>query len=345
MTQVFISYKREDETRVGRIAAALEKAGLDVWWDRGLPGGESWHANIEAKLAAAGCVVVVWSRTSVGPEGHYVRDEARKGLARGVLVPVLIDSINDIPLGFGEVQAIDLVGWRGSLRSPYFQDLVAAIRAKLDGAAAPKPKGPSSRVLRRLLVGSLSGAVLAGIAAVAANVIGAEKMASQVCTAPLLQPGLSDVCGACGVGARPTRAERVAWQARRAGSCPALRDHISRFPDGAYRSQAADLLAARRVSYAVSWMPSTRRLPLYVPAEGPTSGDTEAAKARAIARGVGQAERLCRGFGAGTLFKFVGATPIVETWSCSGGLCGFDGWAECALQESRQTERESCGTS
>jgi hypothetical protein len=345
VSQVFISYKREDETRVGRIAAALEKAGLDVWWDRGLPGGESWHANIEAKLAAAGCVVVVWSRGSIGAEGRYVRDEARKGLARGVLVPVLVDPIKDIPLGFGEVQAIDLVGWRGSLRSPHFQDLAAAIRAKLDGVAAPKPKGPVTRVLRRLLVGSLSGAVLAGIAAVAVNVIGAEKMASQVCTAPLLQPGLSDVCGACGVGARPTRAERLAWQARPAGSCPALRDHINRFPDGAYRSQAADLLAARRVSYEVSWTPSTRRLPLYVPAEGPSAGDVGTAKARAIARGVGQAKRLCRGFGAGPRFKFAGATPLADTWSCSGGVCSFDGWAECDLQESRQAERESCGTS
>lgn len=38
MTDVFISYKREDEARVGRLVQALEKAGLKLWWDRDLPG-------------------------------------------------------------------------------------------------------------------------------------------------------------------------------------------------------------------------------------------------------------------------------------------------------------------
>ncbi|WP_083197446.1 toll/interleukin-1 receptor domain-containing protein [Candidatus Viadribacter manganicus] len=46
MTDIFLPYKREDETRVGRLVQALEKAGLKVWWDRGLPAGESWRANI-----------------------------------------------------------------------------------------------------------------------------------------------------------------------------------------------------------------------------------------------------------------------------------------------------------
>jgi len=46
MSDVFVSYKREDEVRVAPLVHALEAAGLDVWWDRGLPGGESWRANI-----------------------------------------------------------------------------------------------------------------------------------------------------------------------------------------------------------------------------------------------------------------------------------------------------------
>ena len=36
MNEVFISYKREDEPRVGRLVRALEDAGFSVWWDRGL---------------------------------------------------------------------------------------------------------------------------------------------------------------------------------------------------------------------------------------------------------------------------------------------------------------------
>jgi TIR domain len=46
MTDVFVSYKREDEARVARLVAALERSDLQVWWDRSLPGGESWRAQI-----------------------------------------------------------------------------------------------------------------------------------------------------------------------------------------------------------------------------------------------------------------------------------------------------------
>ena len=35
MTDVFFSYKRDDEDRVVKLVRALEEAGLTVWWDRG----------------------------------------------------------------------------------------------------------------------------------------------------------------------------------------------------------------------------------------------------------------------------------------------------------------------
>src|ERR1700710_1143129 len=160
MSFVFISYKREDEIRVGRIAQALAAEGVEVWWDRGLPGGESWHSNIESKLNEAGCVLVVWSTASAGGDGGYVREEARRGLSRNILVPVLIDPLQALPLGFGEIQAIDLSRWRGNRGDPFFKDLLATLRAKLSHEPPPIPKGPSTRVRGRLVWGSLSGAGL-----------------------------------------------------------------------------------------------------------------------------------------------------------------------------------------
>jgi hypothetical protein len=334
MTYAFISYKREDEMRAGRIARALESAGIELWWDRGLPGGESWQANIEAKLADAGCVVVMWSHGSIAPDGHYVRDEARRGLARNILVPVLIDRIKEIPLGFGEALAIDLSRWKGNPRDPFFTDLIAAVRAKLAGTPVPKPNGPTTLITRRLLYGGSSGVALAAIALMAFNVFGA---ASTLCTIPGLQPGLSDACGVYGVGARPTRAERQAWAARAPGSCPALRDHIARFPDGAYR----------RTTHEETWVPVKRELAQFVPADGPGAPSEAAAKAGALDRTKAQADRLCRGFGAGTLYRVVAAASRADSWSCSrvgaGVICGFDGVVECELEERRQVEHEVCG--
>ena len=78
MTHAFISYKREDEVRVGRLARALEKVGVPLWWDRSLLSGGSWREDITGHLEGAGCVIVVWSEISVGPAGSFVRDEARR---------------------------------------------------------------------------------------------------------------------------------------------------------------------------------------------------------------------------------------------------------------------------
>ena len=57
MSEIFISYKREDEVRVGRLAKALQDAGLSIWWDRSLAGGENWRSQIENELDAAKCVI------------------------------------------------------------------------------------------------------------------------------------------------------------------------------------------------------------------------------------------------------------------------------------------------
>ncbi|HEY3800450.1 MAG TPA: toll/interleukin-1 receptor domain-containing protein [Caulobacteraceae bacterium] len=341
-TDVFISYKREDEVRVARLAQALEKAGFTIWWDRGLPGAESWRENIGAALAEARCVVVVWSHGSVGPEGAFVRDEAGRAMARGLLVPVSIDRVGP-PLGFGELQAIDLTRWRGAQGDPFFRDLVGVIRAKLDNGPTPKPQGPTARVARRLFYGGVSSASLAAFAAFAFNTFG---VASNLCTLPAAQPGLSDTCGAVGLGGRPSQTERLAWAAIPKGSCQALRDHVARFPTGAYAHEAADLITARKVSTVDTWSPSTRSLALYQP-QTATGPDQPAAQAAALKAAQTQADQLCQGFAAATSFRFHAATPQPQTWNCSTAAgkvtCGFSGMVTCTLDERATVQKETCG--
>jgi hypothetical protein len=343
MSDVFISYKREDEVRVARLAHVLEQAGLATWWDRGLPGAESWRENIASALDAAKVVVVVWSHGSVGPEGAFVRDEAGRAMARGILVPVMIDKVTP-PLGFGELQAIDLTAWRGSPRDPFFQDLVAVIRAKLANDPAPAPTGPTRRAMRRVFLGATSSGALAAIALFGFNTFG---VAANLCTLPGAQPALSDFCGACRLGERPTRAERLAWAARPPGDCQALRDHIARFAEGAYRREAADLLTARRVTSADVWSPSVRQLALFQPQSSAGAPDEAGAHAKALAAAQTQADNLCRGFAASTAFRFRAATPQPTTWTCAHGaggvVCGFEGAASCQLDEKATVEKENCG--
>lgn len=328
MTDIFLSYKREDEARVGRLARALEQAGLRLWWDRGLPGGESWRANIQAALDGAKCVIVAWTRESTGPAGDFVRDEAGRAKARGILVPVLLERVR-APLGFGEIQAIDLSHWRGDARDPFFLDLVAAVRAKLEGRPVPPARGPMARLARRLTIGGIASAASAGVVAFAMNIMSVQDHA---CAVRLGQPLLSDACGALGLGERPTREERIAFAALPDGDCAALRAFLDRHEASPLRALADSRLNAKVIAEEESWVAGERRLILFAP------GGSEA---EARARAGPQAERLCRGFAATLSFRLE-AAEATGAYACEDGVCGLSGEAVCALEERQIVTREIC---
>ncbi|MBK6850532.1 MAG: toll/interleukin-1 receptor domain-containing protein [Burkholderiales bacterium] len=87
MSEVFVSYKREDEARVSALVAALERHGLACWWDRGVVAGENWRARLKAELDEAGAVLVVWTKISAGSHGMFVQGDASHAQRRGKLCP------------------------------------------------------------------------------------------------------------------------------------------------------------------------------------------------------------------------------------------------------------------
>ncbi len=337
MAHSYIAYKRADEVRVARLVAALESHGLDIWWDRELPNAESFREHLEQRLESAGCVVIVWSKASTAGDNRFVLDEARRGAGRNILVAAMIDDVS-IPLGFGEIQAVDLRHWKGKPGDPFLIDLVEAIRAKLDGRETPPPIGPAAR-LRRILRRSAAGTV--GAAALMGLAFNSFGIAGRACTIGGLQPGMSDSCGALGLGERPSKSERVAWEALPAGSCPALQGYINAFSGSPLSERAARLLLAKQVRNFDEWQPVVRPLALYV-APGGVAGSLEAAQADAIRRARPDAERLCSAFGSGTLYRYKGAEPTAQQWNCSGNSCGFDGVAQCRLELHVERQAETC---
>ncbi|MDG2003187.1 MAG: toll/interleukin-1 receptor domain-containing protein [Novosphingobium sp.] len=333
MPHSYIAYKRADEVRVGKLVAALEEHGLDIWWDRELPNAESFRDSLTSRLDEAGCVLMVWTKESTEGDTRFVLDEARRGYERNILVAVMLDTVT-IPLGFGEIQTIDLRHWKGKASDPFLVDLAEAMRAKLEGREAETPKGPAAR-LRRIAARSAAGSI--GAVALAAMAFNAFGLASRACTIDALQPGLSDSCGAIGLGERPSRAERVAWDRLEAGSCEALQSYINRFPDSPKSEQAARLLLAKNVKTVEEWEEVKRPLALFVPAGG-------GGKSGAIERARGDAEKLCRTFGSGSLYRYKGAEPVAQTWNCAGNSCSFDGIAECNLELRSERAVETCGT-
>ena len=123
---IFISYKHEDRLRARALADALETFGWHVWWDRDVKAGQTYRKVIGDALDAAGCVIVLWTATSVDSE--WVQEEAQQGKERGVLVPILLDDVRP-PLGFGQVQAANLVEWNEQPDDTRLHDVLSAVEA------------------------------------------------------------------------------------------------------------------------------------------------------------------------------------------------------------------------
>ena len=340
MKHVLVSYKREDEPRVARLIRALQQHGLIIWWDQGLPGGEEWRANIEKALTEAGCVIVVWTQGSVGAEGEFVRDEAARAKARGILVPVALDKVM-APLGFGEIQAIDLSHWRDKPNDPALLDLVAACKAKLEGRDAPQAKAPGGRLLRRAAAGSSASVLVLAAITFAANLFAIQD---RLCTIPGPQPALSDLCGAVHLGNQPNRAERLAWKARRPGNCQDLRDIINNPDDRVYHAEAAALLQAAKLGRSASFSPAPRTAHGYVrQSEAPFPGQV-AAQADAGKRAVADAtETACAPVDDSE--RLAGADLGKTTYDCrpslGGWTCAADYVATCRIEVRAMTE--TCG--
>jgi len=170
MSDVFISYKAEDRARVEPLVDALEAEGLDVWWDARVSGGDAWRETIAKQLEAAGCVIVVWSKRSTGPEGRFVRDEASWAQRRGTYLPITIDKVEP-PLGFGETQALPLRAWKGDAGDARYKAISECVhtllgRERSAGAAQPARRPPLIRMDRRTaLIAGGGAAVLAGAGA------------------------------------------------------------------------------------------------------------------------------------------------------------------------------------
>ncbi len=137
MHDIFISYASADRPRVKPLVDALmQQKGWSVWWDRTIRAGRTFDRVIEAALNDAGCVIVLWSQTSV--ESDWVRTEAEEAKRRGLLVPALLDDV-EIPLAFRRIQAANLVGWSGTLPSAQFDELALAVTEVLSSSASQAP--------------------------------------------------------------------------------------------------------------------------------------------------------------------------------------------------------------
>jgi len=219
VADVFLSYAREDKATARRLAEAMEARGFDVWWDAEIPPGETWDQMIERELAAARCAVVLWSKTSVGKT--WVRTEATEAQKRSVLIPVLLEDVQQ-PIAFRLTQTVSLVGWNGGEDHNGYRQLLGAIARLVrdptippetalrdaQADAPPTSRTPRAKPRRWPLLAGAGGVALA--AAVGFLIFGQDEQAppsqrvvSTVQTVrPPAEPDVKDFPTAAGIDRR-----------------------------------------------------------------------------------------------------------------------------------------------
>ena len=129
MSDIFISYASQDREQAEKLSQALEKHGWSVWWDRVIPVGRVFEDVIEEEIGKARCLIVLWSKNSVGSE--WVLAEVHEGVDNKTpLMPVLIEQVK-IPFRFRRLHAADLEGWDGSPTQDSFVRLVHDLESAL----------------------------------------------------------------------------------------------------------------------------------------------------------------------------------------------------------------------
>lgn len=291
--------------------------------------------NPAESIEGANLILLHWSESS-GPVHQY---QHLVGIQQSYDVKSLLLDDVAIPPSFKQLPTLDLTQWDGHLNDPAFQQLVRSIREAPDRF---------SRHFRRR-----KGRLLSGVTGVSAALFAYAflsdflQLQESICSVSVLQPRASDFCGAHGLGGQPTKEERLAWADVPLTDCNALRDHVSRFPGGAFRDEAADILGARRIARTESWADEQMRLPLFVTGGAEVYPSESEAQRATLQQATVPAQRLCDNFGVTSSYRVDGAEPQVQSWRCSvgssGTTCSLDGWAMCDVSKRVVEEIEICG--
>lgn len=141
MSDIFVSYARNDEAVAERVVAALRAAGRDAWRDDLLPVHRAYAEVIEERLRASRAVIVLWSESATASQ--WVRSEANRAREYGKLIQATLDG-GLPPMPFDQIQCADLRGWSGDPASPQWAKVTSSIAALMgedeaDPALAAQP--------------------------------------------------------------------------------------------------------------------------------------------------------------------------------------------------------------
>jgi TIR domain-containing protein len=117
LSDIFISYARDDRPLAEALAKDLQERGFSVWWDTELVASDNFQDVILAALSRAKAAIVIWTKLSVF--SNFVRDEARYALFHNKLIATKAGELDviDIPFGFQSQHTEDVLSRENIVRA------------------------------------------------------------------------------------------------------------------------------------------------------------------------------------------------------------------------------------
>jgi hypothetical protein len=139
VSDVFISYSRDNQEAVRRLADAVKALGYDVWWDDQLPPHLAYGDVIAQKVGGAKAAIVVWSANAAASE--WVRAEADIARNQRKLIQTTIDGVEP-PLPFNQLHFVSLADWNGEADHPGWSRVKDSLVALAGPPAGEAPTVP-----------------------------------------------------------------------------------------------------------------------------------------------------------------------------------------------------------
>jgi hypothetical protein len=138
---MFISYSRRDEDVVKALTRGLEAAGVDVWRDHELHGGDSWWSVILERIRGCSVFVFALSDTSLHRSKPCRAELEYAMLLRRPIVPVQVGTLSSMrAMPLADLQ---VVPYRTDDATSGFAVLAAVHQAGARTVPLPEPMPPS----------------------------------------------------------------------------------------------------------------------------------------------------------------------------------------------------------
>jgi hypothetical protein len=141
---VFLSHTSQDRPAVRKIAEALIATGLKVWLDEwNIVPGQSWQVAIEDAIIQSKAVLIVISKSGVGPWQDMEINVALQYTVeqRRPVIPVLLPDVQQtkLPVFISQISSISIKSWKDEDFQDALSKIIWGITGKLKVAPKLKP--------------------------------------------------------------------------------------------------------------------------------------------------------------------------------------------------------------